>query len=100
LPSNAKANLRVALGSKVSPVVKKYSEAHTSYVAVKRGYSTEGDQLLDYIEYGIFDALEKQYLKSFVFVIYLVCLSTSLAWPGCNLSFGLRRTKKILQSAS
>jgi meiosis-specific protein HOP1 len=48
-----------------------------SYAAVKRGYSTEGDQLLDYIEHGIFDALEKHYLKSFIFVIYLVCFGTT-----------------------
>lgn len=28
--------------------------------------------MLDYIEHGIFDALEKHYLKSFIFVVYLV----------------------------
>lgn len=39
---------------------------------VKRNFSTEADQLLDYLEVGIFDALEKQYLKSFVFAVYLV----------------------------
>ncbi|KAF8330034.1 HORMA domain-containing protein [Cantharellus anzutake] len=38
---------------------------------VKRGYTSEGDQMLDYLEKGVFDALEKQYLQSFVFAIYL-----------------------------
>ncbi|KDQ19765.1 hypothetical protein BOTBODRAFT_376535 [Botryobasidium botryosum FD-172 SS1] len=38
---------------------------------VKKGFSTEADQLLNYLEGGIFDALEKQYLRSFVFAIYL-----------------------------
>lgn len=41
---------------------------------MKRGYSTEGDQMLNYIEHGVFDALEKHYLKSFVFAVYLVRL--------------------------
>lgn len=36
-----------------------------------RGYSDEADKLLDYLEHGIFDALEKQYLRSFIFAIYL-----------------------------
>ncbi|EJU00794.1 DNA-binding protein [Dacryopinax primogenitus] len=38
---------------------------------VKRGHSGAGDRLLDYLENGIFDALEKQYLRSFMFVVYL-----------------------------
>ncbi len=28
--------------------------------------------MLDYLEKGVFDALNKQYLQSFVFAIYLV----------------------------
>ncbi|KAG9086622.1 DNA binding protein, partial [Ceratobasidium sp. 370] len=43
----------------------------TKLKTVKRGFSTEADCLLDYLENGIFDALEKQYLKSFVFAIYI-----------------------------
>ncbi|KAG9086548.1 DNA binding protein [Ceratobasidium sp. UAMH 11750] len=43
----------------------------TRIKTVKRGFSTEADSLLDYLEKGIFDALEKQYLKSFVFAIYI-----------------------------
>ncbi|KAG9125602.1 DNA binding protein [Ceratobasidium sp. 392] len=38
---------------------------------IKRDVSNEANQILDYLEKGIFDALEKQYLKSFVFAIYL-----------------------------
>ncbi|KZP01157.1 DNA-binding protein [Calocera viscosa TUFC12733] len=38
---------------------------------VKRGHSAAGDKLLNYLEHGIFDALEKQYLKSFMFAVYL-----------------------------
>ncbi|KAH0583612.1 hypothetical protein H2248_009230 [Termitomyces sp. 'cryptogamus'] len=36
-----------------------------------RGYSDEGDKILNYLENGIFDALQKEYLKSFIFAIYL-----------------------------
>ncbi|KAI0273433.1 HORMA domain-containing protein [Gloeopeniophorella convolvens] len=38
---------------------------------ITRGWSEEADKLLDYLEYGIFDAVEKQYLRSFIFAIYL-----------------------------
>ncbi|KAF8607981.1 HORMA-domain-containing protein [Ceratobasidium sp. AG-I] len=47
------------------------SSGSTKVKMVKRKFSTEADTLLDYLEIGIFDALEKQYLKSFVFAIYL-----------------------------
>ncbi|KAF8680948.1 HORMA domain [Rhizoctonia solani] len=47
------------------------SSSSTKVKVIKRGFSTEADSLLDYID-GIYDALEKQYLKSFVFAIYLV----------------------------
>lgn len=36
-----------------------------------RGYTDEADRILNYLEYGIFDALQKQYLRSFIFAIYL-----------------------------
>ncbi|KAF8077718.1 HORMA domain-containing protein [Lyophyllum atratum] len=36
-----------------------------------RGYSDEGDKILNYLESGIFDALQKEYLRSFIFAIYL-----------------------------
>lgn len=36
-----------------------------------RGYSDEGDKILNYLENGIFDALQKEYLRSFIFAIYL-----------------------------
>ncbi|KAI9446297.1 HORMA domain-containing protein [Lactarius indigo] len=38
---------------------------------INRGWSAEADKLLDYLENGIFDAIEKQYLRSFIFAIYL-----------------------------
>ncbi|KAI6109671.1 HORMA domain-containing protein [Pisolithus sp. B1] len=38
---------------------------------LKRGFTNEGDKILDYLEHGIFDAIEKQYLRKFVFGIYL-----------------------------
>ena len=59
-------------------------------MTVSRGYTEEADKLLDYLvssyilcvyfiyikivwqENGIFDALQKQYLRSFIFAIYLV----------------------------
>ena len=61
-------------------------------MALNRGYTEEADRLLDYLvrpvyklsgfchlmnvslyqEGGIFDALEKQYLRSLIFAIYLV----------------------------
>ncbi|KAG8706135.1 DNA binding protein, partial [Ceratobasidium sp. 423] len=46
------------------------SSSSTKVKVIKRNFSTEADSLLDYID-GIYDALEKQYLKSFVFAIYL-----------------------------
>ncbi|KAI6127737.1 HORMA domain-containing protein [Pisolithus thermaeus] len=39
---------------------------------LKRGFTNEGDKILDYLEHGIFDAIEKQYLRKFIFGIYLV----------------------------
>ncbi|KAH9996849.1 HORMA domain-containing protein [Russula vinacea] len=38
---------------------------------ITRGWSAEADKLLDYLENGIFDAIEKQYLRSFIFAVYL-----------------------------
>ncbi|KIM48812.1 hypothetical protein M413DRAFT_86715 [Hebeloma cylindrosporum] len=40
-------------------------------MTITRGYTDEADRLLNYLEYGIFDALEKRYLRSFIFGIYL-----------------------------
>ncbi|OBZ65788.1 hypothetical protein A0H81_14343, partial [Grifola frondosa] len=42
-------------------------------MTVTRGFTEEADKLLDFLENGIFDALQKQYLRSFVFAIYLYC---------------------------
>lgn len=57
---------------------------------MSRGYTDEADRIINYLvcfsvvvtlipsdlvqEYGIFDALEKQYLRKFMFAIYLVRL--------------------------
>ncbi|KAH8107944.1 HORMA-domain-containing protein [Cristinia sonorae] len=40
-------------------------------MTVTRGYTEEADKLLDYMEKGVFDALQNQYLRSFIFAIYL-----------------------------
>ncbi|KAF5373758.1 hypothetical protein D9758_000931 [Tetrapyrgos nigripes] len=40
-------------------------------MTMSRGYTDEADRILNYLEYGIFDALRKQYLRSFIFAIYL-----------------------------
>ncbi|KAI0785638.1 HORMA domain-containing protein [Abortiporus biennis] len=40
-------------------------------MTVTRGYTEEADKLLDFMENGIFDALQKEYLKSFIFAVYL-----------------------------
>ncbi|TFK94784.1 HORMA-domain-containing protein [Polyporus arcularius HHB13444] len=40
-------------------------------MSVTRGFTEEADKLLDYLDNGIFDALSKQYLRSFIFAIYL-----------------------------
>ncbi|EGO21133.1 hypothetical protein SERLADRAFT_441512 [Serpula lacrymans var. lacrymans S7.9] len=38
---------------------------------INRGFTNEGDRIMDYLEHGIFDALQKQYLRRFIFAIYL-----------------------------
>ncbi|KAF9053060.1 HORMA domain-containing protein [Panaeolus papilionaceus] len=38
---------------------------------MSRGYTDEADRILNYLEFGIFDALEKQYLRRFIFAVYL-----------------------------
>ncbi|KAL7413912.1 HORMA domain-containing protein [Mrakia frigida] len=38
---------------------------------IKRNYSPEGDKLLDYLEKGVFDAVERKFLRSMVLSIYL-----------------------------
>ncbi|EPQ57954.1 hypothetical protein GLOTRDRAFT_103922 [Gloeophyllum trabeum ATCC 11539] len=40
-------------------------------MTVTRGFTEEADKLLEFLESGIFDALQKQYLKSFIFAVYL-----------------------------
>ncbi|KAJ7024255.1 HORMA domain-containing protein [Mycena alexandri] len=40
-------------------------------MTIKDGFTDEADRILNYLEHGIFDALQKQYLRSFVFAIYL-----------------------------
>ncbi|KAF9526943.1 HORMA domain-containing protein [Crepidotus variabilis] len=42
-----------------------------SIMRIMRNLSSEADRLLNYLEFGIFDALEKCYLRSFIFAIYL-----------------------------
>ncbi|PPQ78187.1 LOW QUALITY PROTEIN: hypothetical protein CVT25_015520 [Psilocybe cyanescens] len=51
---------------------------------IARGYTDEGDKILNYLhkEYGIFDALDKRYLRSFIFAIYLYCRGLYLQLQG------------------
>ncbi|KAI0306419.1 HORMA domain-containing protein [Multifurca ochricompacta] len=57
IPSRSGASARITNGFAVTTIT--------------RGWSAEADKLLDYLENGIFDAIEKQYLRSFIFAIYL-----------------------------
>ena len=47
------------------------SDNATRIKRIKRGILPNGDRLLDWLELGIFDALEKKHLKAVQFVIYL-----------------------------
>ncbi|KAF9789652.1 HORMA-domain-containing protein [Thelephora terrestris] len=58
-------------GSSVSPMTPRQTVSSFTIRSIKRGFTEEADQLLNCLERGIFDALERQYLKSFVFAIYL-----------------------------
>ncbi|KAF9645068.1 DNA-binding protein [Thelephora ganbajun] len=58
-------------GSFASPKTPKQTISSFKIMTIKRGFTDEADQLLNCLERGIFDALERQYLKSFVFAIYL-----------------------------
>jgi hypothetical protein len=92
--------------------------AHGCYVTtITRGWSAEADKLLDYLvrffdyyygitirsrtwyqkENGIFDAIEKQYLRSFIFAIYLVRVRKTLC-SYQSLTWDFLRTQKIRTS--
>ncbi|KAG2135217.1 HORMA domain-containing protein [Suillus bovinus] len=40
-------------------------------MTLNRGFTNEGDRIIDYLENGIFDAIDKQYLRKVIFGIYL-----------------------------
>ncbi|KAG2036479.1 HORMA domain-containing protein [Suillus americanus] len=40
-------------------------------MTLNRGFTNEGDRIIDYLENGIFEAIEKQYLRKVIFGIYL-----------------------------
>ncbi|KAJ7286365.1 HORMA domain-containing protein [Mycena rebaudengoi] len=44
---------------------------NAKFQTMTRGYTDEADKILNYVEYGIFDALQRRYLRSFIFAIYL-----------------------------
>ncbi|RUS17094.1 HORMA domain-containing protein [Endogone sp. FLAS-F59071] len=55
-------------------VVKKILGTSLGYISLKtlkRGYSHEADKFLDWVETGIFDALNRQYLRAFILGIHL-----------------------------
>ena len=68
-------------------------------MAVRRGFSSEGDLLLDYLEKGVFHALEKQYLKRFILALYLV-RNPLLSTLHSHLCLGARLTVPIGQGGS
>ncbi|KAL0946558.1 hypothetical protein HGRIS_012763 [Hohenbuehelia grisea] len=49
----------------------KRSLSNFKIMTMSRGYTDEADKILNSLEHGVFDALEKRYLRSFVFAIYL-----------------------------
>ncbi|KAH9952085.1 HORMA domain-containing protein [Amylocystis lapponica] len=53
------------------PSDRKQNVSGFKIMTVTRGFTEEADRLLDYLEHGVFDALQKQYLRSFIFAIYL-----------------------------
>ncbi|KAJ4466587.1 HORMA domain-containing protein [Lentinula lateritia] len=54
-----------------SPANEKKNVNGFKIMTMSRGYTDEADRILNYLEYGIFDALQKQYLRSFIFALYL-----------------------------
>ncbi|KAJ4478474.1 HORMA-domain-containing protein [Lentinula aciculospora] len=54
-----------------SPANEKKNVNGFKIMTMSRGYTDEADRILNYLEYGIFEALQKQYLRSFIFAIYL-----------------------------
>ncbi|KAJ3722802.1 HORMA domain-containing protein [Lentinula guzmanii] len=54
-----------------SPANEKKNINGFKIMTMSRGYTDEADRILNHLEFGIFDALQKQYLRSFIFAIYL-----------------------------
>jgi meiosis-specific protein HOP1 len=79
-PSSNQIQARLVVGgSESAPSASQTTDggrvSNFKIMAVRRGFSSEGDLLLDYLEKGVFHALEKQYLKSFILALYLVCIA-------------------------
>ncbi|KIK79348.1 hypothetical protein PAXRUDRAFT_36464 [Paxillus rubicundulus Ve08.2h10] len=58
-------------GSLSSDAQSRQTISGVTVMNLKRGFTNEGDRILDYLEKGIFEAIEKQYLRRFIFAIYL-----------------------------
>ncbi|KAJ7578469.1 HORMA domain-containing protein [Mycena floridula] len=70
MSSNDSISYHSTDGTPVDP--KKSNQVNTfKIMTMTRGYTEEADRILNYLEDGIFDALQKQYLRSFIFGIYL-----------------------------
>ncbi|POY70179.1 hypothetical protein BMF94_6762 [Rhodotorula taiwanensis] len=65
----SKSAAEVGAQSKVQPGPDDYTYVRVK--KIKRGATTEGDKLLDYLELGAAEAIEKGYLHKLVFAIYL-----------------------------
>lgn len=59
--------------SEMSPVTPKSKKNVNPFkiMTITPGYTVEADRIINYLEKGIFEALEKQYLRSFILGIYL-----------------------------
>ncbi|TRM58574.1 HORMA domain-containing protein [Schizophyllum amplum] len=71
-------------------------------MTMTRGCTEEADRLLNYLE-GIFDALQKQYLKSFIFAIYLDQDKPNNVYckiPGTDVSVPIMTLDETMNNAS
>ncbi|KAI0032290.1 HORMA domain-containing protein, partial [Vararia minispora EC-137] len=69
--SGSKSHPPSVFDASASPPNSQGSASGFKVMTVSRGWSLEADKLLDFVEKGIYEALEKSYLKSFIFAIYL-----------------------------
>ncbi|RUP49271.1 HORMA domain-containing protein [Jimgerdemannia flammicorona] len=83
------------------------SVGNISLKTLKRGYSQEADKLLDWLETGIFDALNRHYLRAFILGIHLdpkhpnrlaECYTFKIAYPDGEPQMCIERSGEDSQS--